>query len=303
MPCGLSTGEAVELYGEPGTGKTALMLECALRCILPQEAAGHGCGAVVVDTQGGFDVLRLVGALHGRLAEAGVEKSRLTEATEEALGRLRIIQCHTPSELLLGLAALRARLEHERWSGESGGAPAPRVVLIDCASAFQWLMRGTQRAIAAARAAVTAGLPTEGGGAAAGGGEAVEAVFESELSALVAELLRQRLSIVWSRCPTVSTNGGRDFPSLHATWGGGPAASALRLDRPDIRVRLRRVDEAHAHAEAQLTVQAMTEMRAALPTGARAAAAAAAADAGRPRHYTLRCTMHGVLDAGTRAPH
>ena len=30
LPCGLYAGEALEVFGEPGTGKTALLMECIL---------------------------------------------------------------------------------------------------------------------------------------------------------------------------------------------------------------------------------------------------------------------------------
>ena len=41
---GLQVGNTLELLGEPGTGKTAMLMECLVRCILPARvggAAGH----------------------------------------------------------------------------------------------------------------------------------------------------------------------------------------------------------------------------------------------------------------------
>ena len=49
----------MELLGEPGTGKTALLMECLLRGILPAridgvDAGGRGLNSPFIDCDGGF---------------------------------------------------------------------------------------------------------------------------------------------------------------------------------------------------------------------------------------------------------
>jgi len=54
----LQSGEALEVCGEPGSGKTAVLFETLMRCILPLRHDGLGGHAVLIDTDG-VDLTRL----------------------------------------------------------------------------------------------------------------------------------------------------------------------------------------------------------------------------------------------------
>jgi hypothetical protein len=54
----LQAGEALEVLGEPGSGKTATVFEALMRCILPTQHGGLGAYAVLIDTDG-VDLVRL----------------------------------------------------------------------------------------------------------------------------------------------------------------------------------------------------------------------------------------------------
>ena len=90
---GLKVGETLELLGEPSTGKTALLLESCARCILSAEHGGHGARAVIVETDGGFDVRRLAAALARKLeasAAAGVhQRQALRRAHDSKLRAMK----------------------------------------------------------------------------------------------------------------------------------------------------------------------------------------------------------------------
>ena len=260
LPCcrGLHVGEALELFGEPGTGKSALLGEAALRCILPEAVdgvpvGGHASDAVLVDVDGTFDVLWLSEALQARALAVCGDAARAAAIAEECMRRLHVLRCATEHELLLGLHALGCLLA-ERGGGADGGddaaaaaaaaataePPAPeeaawlasgaaraRLLLIDSLSAFQWLERARRRP--------SAGGGGGKGGAAAGGG------LDAQVAVLLRAVLQQhRLCAVWSRTPASTHNGGADFPlDMGAAAGAAPAWAAAATHRLALK---RRVD-------------------------------------------------------------
>jgi hypothetical protein len=294
----LKVGETLELLGEPSTGKTALLVECAIRCILPSSVdgvavGGAGSHAVFVDSEGSFDAFRMAEAVRERMLAAGVAPRHAGNAVLAALGRLRVMQCPTSSELILGLCALRLELDVPERANESLARPlsgrieeeavelhheharpppAPRLLLIDGLSAFQWIER-----------AVTCGGEPHGGA----GGASLPASsgtpgrrppcpdrFEAQLGSLVALLRRQRLSIVWSRCPLLSHSAGFEFPIVNQR-GGAPVDGAQELNEPTMRMRLRRLPphalDQHVPARASrvlAAVQAMLDASAPPPPAA-----------------------------------
>ena len=136
LPCcrGLHVGEALELFGEPGTGKSALLGEAALRCILPEAVdgvpvGGHASDAVLVDVDGTFDVLWLSEALQARALAVCGDAARAAAIAEECMRRLHVLRCATEHELLLGLHALGCLLA-ERGGGADGGDDAAVAVLL-----------------------------------------------------------------------------------------------------------------------------------------------------------------------------
>ena len=296
---GLKVGETLELLGEPSTGKTALLLESCARCILSAEHGGHGARAVIVETDGGFDVRRLAAALARKLeasaaaaAARGGSSSTLSSdgvsaAVEAALRRLRVIRCHSACELLRGLQALRCELDAPPPPGAATPAtpatPAasssssssadndgrPRLLLIDSLSAFQWLDRAEQQRLSAA------GEPSD---------------YAVRLNALVGLLRRQRLSIVWSRSPLMSrwrighADSGTDFPIVDRSDSAASVALP-ELSQPTRRVRLRRLDE-WKDEDKPFRFEVLVD--------ALQAQAGPGTPAPPPMHYSLQYSMPGV---------
>ena len=110
----MCSGERVEICGEPGTGKTALLMECVLRCIMPKEVDGHvldagwqGATCIVIDTEGGFSVPKLSATLNARLRHLGSERAKLEG--RQCLRRLHIMRATTRREVVAGLATVILR--------------------------------------------------------------------------------------------------------------------------------------------------------------------------------------------------
>lgn len=230
LPRGLEVGQTLELMGEPGTGKTALLMECLVRCLLPKRCGtvpinGHERCAAVVDTGGGFHMITLAEQLRLHLVRAGIGAGAVDLEVRACLERLLVVRCGTPRELVLGLCALRFHIDSvpDVVPDDTPTVPAPtgatfsevpRLLLIDSLTAFQWSER-THREGGATR-------------------------HETELSKALGHL-RPRLSIVWTRNPLVSQEDGYEFPAVkpHVLAGLNPT---LRL-----RLRMHHV-EAPGHA-------------------------------------------------------
>ena len=75
----LHVGEALEVFGEPGSGKTATLFEMLMRCILPAGYGGLGAAAILIDTDGldltrlAIDLQRHYRSTHGFASHEGVE--------------------------------------------------------------------------------------------------------------------------------------------------------------------------------------------------------------------------------------
>jgi hypothetical protein len=99
--------DTLEICGEPGTGKTALLMEIAIKCIAPVQFDGHGATVIVVDTEGSFCIGRLVRALTYRIFGRDRAADLLNDAdTLACLRRLHIIRATTQQETILGLTRL-----------------------------------------------------------------------------------------------------------------------------------------------------------------------------------------------------
>lgn len=255
VPLGVRVGETLEVLGESSTGKTMLLMECCVSCILPAGYGGHAAHAVVVDSEGGFNLLRLAHVLTAKLRTAGMPDDDLSPAVEVALTRLRLMQCLNADEMLQGLAALRCELECTQPDDAR-----PRLLLIDSASAFRWLDRVEQQH-----------------------GCASSVSFETRLDQLLGLLRRQQLSVIWSRCPVAAHQGGLEFPIIDRTTISQWHAE---LNQPSMRVRLRRLDlpstptpDVHHHATFQTLLDNLN---------------GAASVADPPARRILRVTMNGV---------
>jgi hypothetical protein len=245
MPCLplLGAGDAVELYGESITGKTALTVECLAHCVLPAEiGCVHvgGCGeqAILIDTEGGFDVVRFGAVLRatlgntlqakrGHFVDEWAPAGLIAEEVGASLRRLSLMRCLSHAELLLGLASLGACARFAALAAPAVPAaaaaatapadavapptppPMPRLLLIDSISSFQWLVRTD---LAGARAHEAC-------------------LLESLLRGLC------HTAVVWTRSPDVAHQNGYEFPIVPRPLAVGSAPGALA---PLRRLRLRR---------------------------------------------------------------
>ena len=278
LPTGLHAGEAFELFGEPGTGKTALLMECALQCIMPASfegvaVGGHGEGAVLLDTDGDFDPVWLEAALQARFLAAAprgesplalpAAKHSALRFSNECLDRLHVLQCADRHQMICSLFALPRLVgmgATPSAAGESSRGPGQiRLLLIDSPSAFQWVERagtrhqphsGAPPPARQQKGASSAGASQQAYGLAPAPSPAAVDTFDEQVSLLLRRMLvEEQVCAVWSRCPTTSHGAGWQFPMQNGT---PPSWSALATHRLD----LKRVGRAPAPAPPQSSVQA-----------------------------------------------
>lgn len=119
-----------------GTGKTETLYHLIIRCIMPVQNGGLEVGVVFIDTDYHFDMLRLVSALEGRLAEDLKESDGSENEPEErvrlCLRRLSVVHCNSSVQLLLTLHYLENTFSSQ---------PSVGLLVIDSISAFYWVDR------------------------------------------------------------------------------------------------------------------------------------------------------------------
>ncbi|XP_077100354.1 DNA repair protein XRCC2 [Siphateles boraxobius] len=129
-------GDVVEFHGAEGTGKTETLYHLIIRCITPVQNGGLEVGVVFIDTDYHFDMLRLVSALEGRLAEDLKESEGSENEPEErvrsCLRRLSVVHCNSSLQLLLTLHYLENTFSSQ---------PSVSLLVIDSISAFYWVDR------------------------------------------------------------------------------------------------------------------------------------------------------------------
>lgn len=233
LPNGLHAGEVLEVFGEPGTGKTAVLMGCALQCIMPERfdgvpVGGHGEHAALLDADGNFDPLWLGAALHARFVSAAAARGASISTSpsvdaaarrfaSECMDRLHVVRCADRNQLLCSLYALPQLVGNAATAHAGGGGAGTghrtrkmRMLIIDSMSSFQWVER------ASARHSQPAGSH-----------------FDEQASILLRQLLiGQQMCAIWSRCPATSHGAGREFPMQSGT---PPSWSGLATHRLDLK--------------------------------------------------------------------
>ena len=231
---------------------------------------------VLIDTEG-FDLMRLSLALQRRLGHAGVPDASLPAEAYACLDRLEFAQCITARQLLLSLCALRFRIaEIPSCNVESSetDAPAmsaaPRVLLIDSLSRFQWFEECYDRAHTVSLLATHDSMPlamlldldhdrgplSQGSIASQPDDLHPPSRWIVEMGAAMS-LLRQRVSVVWTRGVLVSRDRGYEFPALEPI-----TSSTLPSLVPSHRLRLRLRPRGRGdalHEDVQLCFQSMLD--------------------------------------------
>ncbi len=116
-PNGLKSGDVVEFCGTEGTGKSEILLNIAVRCVLPKICDGHKLDketdVVYVSADSKFDLQRLTSLLEGRISHYIVSSDpRHKELVLSSLARVHVVYCNTSSELTLTLQYLKTFLHH-----------------------------------------------------------------------------------------------------------------------------------------------------------------------------------------------
>ena len=226
----------MEICGDRGSGKTALLIECAVRCLLPRSIdgrafEGHGMSAILVDTEGTFPVARLAHTLFGRLVNAGLGEEQASFEARQCMDRLHLMRCASRREFLLGLAGLCRPTPSPGDERRRGTHESATALFIDSVSAYQWIERAEQRPSLARLA------EARGGGAALAGDSTS---FNAQLASLVRWLrTERRMLVVWTRVPGTLHASGFEFPIVQET----PLWSSLTTHRLRLRKeRSARVD-------------------------------------------------------------
>jgi hypothetical protein len=144
-------GSILDIAGSELTGKTELLMDAAVNCILPQEWCGisfNGCNTSVIllDLDCRFSFLRFVGILETRIRSIIAERgeastdSRKTDYSrllEECLSRFYFSKCNSSSQLYASLLSLEESLKPSPFSSPcTPESVQVRVLLIDGLSSF-----------------------------------------------------------------------------------------------------------------------------------------------------------------------
>lgn len=146
---GVCGGDVVELFGSSGVGKSELMLQLAIKCVLPAELGGSDSCCVLFDNDCKFDARRLVVVLLATLQRVRQQSDALSGAATAAAGnddasvfdpllrqslqRIRVIRPRDVVDFVLALRALPDLLD---------SLPARcRLLLLDSISCWHWSLQ------------------------------------------------------------------------------------------------------------------------------------------------------------------
>merc|ERR1740139_1018614 len=282
-------------------------------CFEGATVGGHGEGAVLLDTDGGFDPIWLEAALQARFIAAATRgesllappaaKHAASRFANECLDRLHVLRCADRQQMLCSLFALPDLVGMGATTaavGESVHAHGKiRLLLIDSPSAFQWVERAWTRHQPHSGAPQPA-RQQKGASSAVASQQAYGPVpspaavdtFDEQVCLLLRRLLVEaQVCAVWSRCPTTSHGAGWQFPMQNGTPPGWSALATHRLD-------LKRAGRAPAPAPPQNGAQEEARFAARLVSFNAASHLRAAAEQ-KPHRFDVTLTERGAqwLDA------
>ena len=160
----LRAGQMLEVCGVGGSGKTEILMQAAVKCVMPRCRGGvdfGGCesSVLLIDLDGKFDTLRLLKILTARVKDA-LARARppKTEAEFEALNdavyvecmsRFQILRCHSSLDFLKALTVVERLFAVQEANGSAScagtsGTKPNRLLLIDNIAAFYWLDRASR---------------------------------------------------------------------------------------------------------------------------------------------------------------
>lgn len=136
----LGPSELVVLHGESSSAKSTLIRNIIASYVASAEVGGHALPAVLIDTEGTFDVLLLT-----RLLAASAERRQTgrgiatSDLIHEALSRLLVLRPAEPADLLRQIYQLRNVLVAN---------PTTSLLVVDSMSAWQPIAAAFPRAVA-----------------------------------------------------------------------------------------------------------------------------------------------------------
>eukprot|EP00250_Pteridium_aquilinum_P028161 c3667_g1_i1 orf=22-1014(+) len=153
----LHAGHVLEVVGPSGSGKSELLLQAAVACILPKQSDGISYGGsegvvMMFDLDCRFDMLRLISVLQQRINEAQAGQHGPLKGTEKCpnegehvftgcLKRFFYIRCHSSFHFLAALKTLHAKIKRLSETGIH-----PHLLMIDSINAFYWIDRAVSSA-------------------------------------------------------------------------------------------------------------------------------------------------------------
>lgn len=179
----LRAGQLVEVCGVGGSGKTEILMQAAVNCVMPKRRGGvdfGGCtsSVLLVDLDGKFDTLRLLKILTTRIKDA-IANAAAPQASPaelealndqvyvECMSRFQMLRCHSSLDFLKALSVVeriftvqeekfaatnvvgeggRSSGSRDKANDDGGQVPRPkRLLLIDNVAAFYWLDRASRR--------------------------------------------------------------------------------------------------------------------------------------------------------------
>ncbi|KAJ8603980.1 hypothetical protein CTAYLR_003355 [Chrysophaeum taylorii] len=118
-------GEAVEIYGESGSGKTEVLMHAVATWALPEPVGGRR-EAVYFDNDFRLCRRRLRTIVEARL-RAAFDESEVGPRRDETLARINVVRCASTLEFLAALELV-----------VNGDTPAPSLCAVDSLGAFVW---------------------------------------------------------------------------------------------------------------------------------------------------------------------
>ena len=120
----LQDGDVVELVGAQSTGKSSVLQELMIRCLVPSSCGGCGCGVFYFDLDFHFDLLNTVAIMQQKTA-ASEEDIKLW------LKNLHVVRCNSMEQVVISLHALESLLAKSK-------VPFGMIIL-DSISSFYWV--------------------------------------------------------------------------------------------------------------------------------------------------------------------
>ncbi|XP_067011496.2 DNA repair protein XRCC2 [Anabrus simplex] len=140
---GPNPNDIIEISGDPSSGKTLMIMQFLVKCLLPSQwldysIGGLNAGAVMINTDHHFNLLKLVNLMEAWLVKSAVvpvtSASKLTnlvieEIIKDSLKRLTILSCHDSTQLFVTFYSLESILSTNTNIS---------LILLDSISAYYW---------------------------------------------------------------------------------------------------------------------------------------------------------------------